>query len=186
MVHKASDVCGSPNLTAGFHEAAPTPKITMISMVSITDSSDNSMSIADDKCAGSSTPISCFNAVTGTPPSAKSIGPPQFTTPDQKIKNSTTSPRTLSKILAEGDLVERMTRSEDILNINIKPWDDDYSDSPVKKRTVGTPKLAESPWTYNLYHRSPPRDIVDKFFEDVSLSNYSVLNRHVIVATSLD
>lgn len=185
MPHQSSDVCGNPNLSIGFPEPSPTPKITMVSMISINDSSDNSMSTPDDKCGGSSMPMSWFNALCGTPPSAKSIKPPIFTTPDQRIKSSTTSPGTLSKILAEGELVERITRSEDSPNINIKPWDDDYLESPIKKRTIDTPKMAKSPWTYNLYHRNPLRDIVDKFFHDVSLRSFSLLNMHVILHASL-
>jgi len=177
VLHESSDVRGNPNLSVGFPEPSPTPKITLVSMVSINDSSNNSMSTADDKHGGSLTPMSWLDALCGTPPSVKSIKPPIFTSPDQRIKSFTTSPGTLSKILAEGDLVERITRSEDSPNINIKPWDDDYLDSPIKKQTIDSPKMAKSPWTCNLYHRNPPKDIVDKFFHDVSLSSFSLLNR---------
>lgn len=101
--------------------------------MSINDLSDYSISNINDSCVGSSTPVSLFNALGDTPAIAKNIQPPIFTTPDQKIKNSTTSPGTLSKILAEGDLVERMARYEDSPNINIMPCDDNYSDSPIVK-----------------------------------------------------
>lgn len=47
--------------------------------------------------------------------------------------------------MAEGDLVERMSHFEDSPNINMKPWDHDYADSPVVKRNVDTPKMDKSP-----------------------------------------
>lgn len=139
--------------------------------------SQNVVSLGNEPSDWLSTPIRIFNVLSCTQPSVKCSDANLFVTPDQRIQSSTTSPALLTKIMAEGDLVDRISQSEDSPNLNIAPWDNDYSNSPIKRRTVRSHKLVESLWTSNLSHRNPPRDIVDKFFEDVSELTSSSLNR---------
>jgi hypothetical protein len=141
--------------------------------------SQNVVSLGNEPSDWLSTPIRIFNVLSCTQPSVKCSDANLFVTPDQRIQSSTTSPALLTKIMAEGDLVDRISQSEDSPNLNIAPWDNDYSNSPIKRRTVRSHKLVESLWTSNLSHRNPPRDIVDKFFEDVSELTSSSLNRCV-------
>lgn len=138
--------------------------------------------VFDDTCLGFSTPERVINAHIGTQPGSNNIEAPILITPDHWIKTSSTSPGTLSKILAEGDLVHRMIRFEDSPNINIKPWDDEYSESPIIKRSIENPKMATCP-LFNLCHRNPPKDIVDSFFDNVLLCRQSDLNRHVFIGS---
>lgn len=75
----------------------------MLACPLITRLSDNSISDLNDTCVGSS---SVFNNLRGTPPSAKITDGHIFTTPEQMIKRSSKSSGTLTKIMAEGDLVD--------------------------------------------------------------------------------
>ncbi|CAN6285601.1 unnamed protein product [Urochloa humidicola] len=114
------------------------------------------------------TPATAFSTLAGTPASAKNIEPhTMFTTPDQRIRNSTTSPRTLSKLMAEGEIVARITDLEDNFNINMKPWDEDFTDSPINKRVVDIGCIPNSPWCYSYTHRELEHDIVDNLVENI-------------------
>ncbi|XP_066377079.1 uncharacterized protein [Miscanthus floridulus] len=44
--------------------------------------------------------------------------------------------------------------------------------------------MAKCPWSYNYSHRTPPIDIVEKFYEDVSVISPSLLNRIWLVHIS--
>jgi hypothetical protein len=59
-----------------------------------------------------------------------------WTSPDQMFKCSTTSPASMSKILADGAIFARIVRSEEGLDMNIQPWDHDTTDSPVLKKQL--------------------------------------------------
>ncbi|TVU27398.1 hypothetical protein EJB05_30007 [Eragrostis curvula] len=94
-----------------------------------------------------------FAVSTSTPISAKRMKENKsWSTPDQRLKSSTISPGSMSKLLAGVEVMGRIMKSEDEVNVNVKPFDDDVTESPVVKQAVGICRLAKSPWFYNMNH----------------------------------
>lgn len=100
-----------------------------------------------------------------------------WTTPVQKMKIST-SPASMSKILADGVVYARMIQSEDELDMNVTPWDHDTTDSPVNKQVVVNCRIAKSPWFYGLTHRNCPKDAAERIFEQVMSMGETELERY--------
>ncbi|KAJ1260669.1 hypothetical protein BS78_10G250400 [Paspalum vaginatum] len=129
-----------------------------------------------DSLSLAATPANVIKMLPGTPASAINYKPTMCRTPDHRFHNSSSSPGTLAKILAEGALVDRMVVLEEKIDINSAPWDHDFSDSPISKRPVVPSSMASSPWSQNYYHRIPPKDIVDQLFEDVRACGTAALD----------
>lgn len=75
-------------------------------------------------------------------------------TPDNMLSLSTTSPGSKTKILASGEISVRLMISEEEINVNMKPWDHDSTESPVNKQVLVAGRLAKSPWFYGYCHKT--------------------------------
>jgi hypothetical protein len=90
-----------------------------------------------------------------------------WTSPDDRFKSSTTSPASMSKILADGAVFARMLRTDEVLDMNIQPWEHDTTDSPVLKKTVAINRVAKSPWFHELTHKLCDVDTARAIWEEV-------------------
>ncbi|TVT99938.1 hypothetical protein EJB05_54653, partial [Eragrostis curvula] len=94
--------------------------------------------------------VNNFGNLSGTPVSAeRNIEEKSWVTPHQWLKRSTVSPGSMSKLLACAEVMDRIMKSEDEVNVNVKPFADDVTESAVKQE-VGLVRLAKSPWFYCL------------------------------------
>jgi hypothetical protein len=105
-----------------------------------------------------------------------------WTSPDNMFKCSTTSPASMSKILADGAVFATIVRSEEGLDMNIQPWDHDTTDSLVLKKTVGNDRLAKSPWFHGFTHKLCPIEKVAVIMDQLmSGIGHSELERYMML-----
>lgn len=114
----------------------------------------------------------------GTPVSTKrNAEDSTWATPDQRFRSSTVSPGSMSKIFADCEIMGRMILSEDEINVNMKPFVDDITDSPVNKQVVEMSRIAKSPWFYDLKHDVCLMSKASTIFDGVMGSNINELER---------
>uniref|UniRef100_A0A0A9DFX0 Ubiquitin-like protease family profile domain-containing protein n=1 Tax=Arundo donax TaxID=35708 RepID=A0A0A9DFX0_ARUDO len=125
-----------------------------------------------------------FGVLGGTPCSAKRKSDDHhWATPDQRIKSSTMSPSSYSKVLAYGEVFGRIIRGEE-LDVNIKPWDHESTDSPVLKKKIEASRLAKSPWFYGYSHKLCSRGVAESIFNRTMARTGDDLARHWVVHRS--
>ncbi|CAL4993027.1 unnamed protein product [Urochloa decumbens] len=95
-----------------------------------------------------------FSLFGGTPASVKrKLHDVSFKgTPEQKANTSATSPASMSKLLAHAAEFAQIIKCQDELDVNIKPWEHETTDSPVSKQLVEVCRLSKSPWYHGMKH----------------------------------
>ncbi|RLN09980.1 hypothetical protein C2845_PM11G25700 [Panicum miliaceum] len=104
-----------------------------------------------------------------------------WSSPDLKFKSSTTSPASLSKTLAEGVVFTRMICSEDEIDVNAEPWEQDAADSPVNKQALEAGRLSKSPWFHGYVHQCYPVGVAKSIFQQALISIPEELERPWII-----